>query len=366
MEIRVATGSESGTVTRLERLPDEWRRHLSVFGGEYWPAWRPGHDELTTSFVEAEFAELVHEGKAVPGSRSRPAQFLAPRLPHYALWAPDGSKLSYVTPAEGGLSLRVWEAGAPADTFLLAGAPIFPAWHPDCRWLFVHSASAMLAVDTATGEQRELSGAAVGFRTPAVNVNGSTVAWAEVRDGAVEVVRGSIDGRRDTAGRFGGGVALSFRPHSDQLFVGIAGASQSSVFTEVVSIDGPRLIKGPLVGYWWSPDGERLAVLHPSYSGDGRFQVRLYDPAGRMLRAMEPFIPGPETATMVGFFDQYSLSHTSWSVDSRWFGMAGQFVNEGPHHSFSDGGRSHAWAWDTTTGELDRRVDEGSMIAFSR
>ncbi len=366
MEIRIATGSEAGTVTRLSETPNEWRPQLSVYGGEFWPAWRPGRDELTTSWVDETFVELVHEGSPVPGSRSSPARFLAPRLPHYALWAPDGSKLCYVTPTGDGLSLRLWTANANADVFLMAGAPIFAAWHPDCRWLYVHVASSLFAVDTANGEQRELSAGAVGFRTPAVSADGSTVAWAEVQDGAVHVIRGSVDGRKDSIGHFGGGLALSFRPHSDELFVAVAGAAQSSVFSEVVSVGGRRLVRGPIVGYWWAPDGERLVALHPSYTGDGRFQARLYDATGHFLRAVEPFIPAPETATMVGFFDQYCLSHPSWSPDSRWFGMCGQFLTEGPHHSFAEGQRNHAWLWDTTTGSVQRRVAEGSMLAFNR
>jgi hypothetical protein len=118
------------------------------------------------------------------------------------------------------------------------------------------------------------------------------------------------------------------------------------------------------VAWWWDPAGDRIAVLLPTYSGDGRFQLRIYDKEGRFLRASEGFIPSNDTATVVSFFDQYALSHPAWSADGRWFGFAGRFQTDSPHPSFSGGGGDTAWAWDTRETGGVHSLGRGQLVVF--
>src|SRR5690606_36120387 len=96
-----------------------------------------------------------------------------------------------------------------------------------------------------------------------------------------------------------------------------------------------RFQKGPLMAFWWAPDGSRLATLVPAYTGDGRFQVRFLRADGSVESAMEPTTLSQDTRTLVSFFDQYAYSHPLWSSDGRYFAMGGRTVSEGPHASFS-------------------------------
>lgn len=293
------------------------------------------------------------------------------RLAHYAAWSPDGGHLCYVVPDGRALSLRTWEPGDAGFHTHLSAAPVFPVWVPGTRWLVCHHGATLTAFNIETREQRTLSPTASGFRTPAVSTDGSAIAWAEVADGAVVVRQGSLSGESEVLARLDGGVTLGFRPGTHELFGAVATSPESGVFSYVGLLSArvpepERLVQGPLVAFWWSPDGQKLASVHPTYSGDGRFQVRLHRADGRFLGAMESLIPSADIATMVGFFDQYAASHPVWSADSRWFGICGKFLSEGPHPSFTGTRPDTAYLWDTVNGGAAFALAEGSLVVFER
>ncbi len=269
------------------------------------------------------------------------------------------------------LSLRTWEPGDQGFHTHLSAAPLFPVWVPGTKWLVCHHGATLTAFNTESREQRTLSATASGFRTPAVTTDGEAMAWAEVTDGAVVVFMGALSGESTVAARLAGGVALGFRPGTHDLFGAVANSPESGVFSYVAKVstgevEPTRIVQGPLVAFWWSPDGEKLATFHPTYSGDGRFQVRLHDPNGEFLGAMEPLIPSADVATMVGFFDQYATSHPSWSPDSRWFGIAGKLLSEGPHSSFTGGRPDVSYIWDTVNRGPITALSEGTLVVFQR
>jgi len=325
--------------------------------GALWPSPRPGRREWAFSVVREGRAALQYLNPSgtteVAASASTPPRMIGARLAHYAAWSPAGDQLCYVLPGERALELRVWTPGGQSSRALLSGAPLFPAWMPGREWLVCHHGSSLSALHVSTGEQRVLSASAAGFRTPAVREDG-LVAWAEVSDGGVFVTAGSLEREPRRLAKFSAGVALAFSANSDTLLASVAASPEAGVFGELVVIGiqsasiERRVVKGPFVAAWFSPDTRRVATLHPTYSGDGRFQVRVHSIEGRYLGATEGFIPSSDMATVVGFFDQYGLSHPLWSPDGRWFTFSGRFVVEGPHPSFSGSGGDDAWLWDTT------------------
>lgn len=254
----------------------------------------------------------------------------------------------------------------------LSAAPVFPAWVPGSDWLVCHHGTTLSAFETVTGEQRVLSTSASGFRAPAVAPDG-TVTWAEVGPSGVTVHAGHVDRAAPSRrlASFPGGVALSVRPGSGDLTVAVARQPETGVFSEVLLLgrdeEAPRrIVSGPLVAFWCAPEGERLATLHPSYTGDGRFQVRFADGEGVPLGATEPFIPSGDTATAVTFFDQYAISHPAWSADGRWFGLCGRILREGPHPSFHGRPADRVLLWDSAEGFALTDSTDGQFIAFDR
>lgn len=331
-----------------------------------WPSWRPGHAQLLWSQVD-DGTSLRLAGEEVPGASTRPELFLGPGLPHYALWSPRGKRLAYVVPDSRSLVLKVWTPGESEAKALVAGAPIFPAWHPSEDVLVVHHGTALEEFDLVSGVKTVLSRSAAGFRTPAVSPDGEAVAWAEVRDGAVRVMKRSHPGSGPSELRsFEAGLVLQFVT-PQRLIAAVGSSPESLAFASLRDVDtGETVVRSVMTAAWFSPDGTRCVTLHPAFSGDGRYQARLWDGAGRALSATELFVPSAQVGTVVNFFDQYQLSHPLWSADSRWFGLCGRFATEGPHPAFSDGIQDYVWLWDAETGTVHRRVAPGSFLSFER
>ena len=367
MEIRLVATTAQGSATILvlpgdSPVPSEAGTPRAAM----WTAWRPGHGSLTWSQVD-DGASLRAGDEEVPGATTRPALFLGPGLPHYALWSSGGRRLAYVVPDGRSLVLKVWTPGEPDATALVSAAPTFPAWLPSESVLFAHHGTVLQRFDLESGEQTVFSQSAAGFRTPAISRDGSRVAWAEVRDGAVHVIESpAVEPEPRDLRSFSAGVVLSYV--SDGRLVAAVGSSPESLaFASLQDVHtGNTLVRAVLTAAWFSPDGSKVASLHPAFTGDGRYQAKLWDGAGRPLRATEPFVPSAQIGTIVNFYDQYQLSHPVWSADSRWFALCGRFTGDGPHPAFHDGIQDYVWLWDTVSGVVTRRAAPGSIAAFER
>ncbi|MBE0610327.1 MAG: hypothetical protein IH609_13185, partial [Dehalococcoidia bacterium] len=314
---------------------------------------RPGRREYAVSRVEtprgAAHAALHLQGIdggdiPIPGSMSAPPALIAERLAHYALWDPTGRAICYVMPSGRTLAARLWRPGEPEAETLTGGTPIFPSWSPDGHRLVLHSGDQLMSVDVESGEQRHLSTNAMGFRTAAISSDGELTAFAEANaQGTALFCYGQAGADPTEVARFEGGVALSFRPGTSELTIAVTTGAEAGVFQDlyVLDMDRPgepeRLIHGPVLAYWWAPTGDRLAVLVPAHTGDGRYQLRFHGSGGVFLRAMEPLTLSPDVRTMVSFFDQFALSHRPWSADGRRFAFGGRLLTDAIPSSFADG-----------------------------
>ncbi|GMV85829.1 MAG: hypothetical protein AMXMBFR80_16840 [Dehalococcoidia bacterium] len=347
----LAIAGADGVARVLRNRGDAWVEAAVTTG--WWPTWRPGRPAFALSRVEgrgeAPHAALHLQGVdggdvPVPGSLSAPAALIAERVAHYALWDPAGRELSYVMPAGRTLAARLWRAGEAEARTLTGGTPIFLAWAADGSYLVLHHGPNLTLVERETGHQLPLSANATGFRTPAISPDGTTVVHAEATGEGTTLFASAWPGAsRRELGRFAGGVALAFRPGTTEVSVAVTTGAEAGVFHALYTVDAleggePRLlVRGPLLGYWWAPRGDRLAALVPAYTGDGRYQLRFHAPGGRFLRAMEPITFSPDSRTMVSFFDQFQLSHRPWSADGRWFAFGGRLLTDGIPASFADG-----------------------------
>lgn len=368
METRLVASTSSGAATVLWLQDSESPVSSQTrAAGAIWPAWRPRHGTL--SWSEADDRTLmVVDGKEVPGASHQPARFIGPGLPHYPLWSPDGRALAYVVPDGQSLNLRVWTVGEPDARELVSGAPIFSSWLPGGDALVVHHGASLRIFETSSvSSPTTLSESAAGFRAPAVSGDGSRIAWAEVRSGAVHVMECDVETRAVRELRvLPAGVALCYAADG-RLLAASSASPESPAFASIVDVErGASLIRSVMTAFWLSPDVTKLVTLHPSFTGDGRYQAKLWDHAGRALGATEAFVPSAQFGMVTNFFDQFSLSHPLWSADSRWFGLPGRFPTDSPHPAFSDGVQDYVWLWDTVHGVVHRRVAPGSMLTFER
>lgn len=367
-EVSLATRSAAGT----------WTAETVRQSGA-WPAWRPGHPEAAVSVIEEGRGSVVELVDLQAGGFRTSASFsladeptaIAPRVPHYALWSPDGSWLSVVSKAEETLALTCFAAEGGTFGQAVTGAPIFSAWMGDSTSLVVHAGPRVLVVEPASGRVvRTISEGAVGFRAPAVSGSGRIV-YAEPRDGALYVMQTAIEGHSSSeVAQFGSGAVLAFRPGSEDLTVALASATESGALSELwlVDADGKRrrISRGPYVAYSWSPTGEKVALVVPSQTGDGRHAVRVVDEAGHELCASEPFVPSQHFRIWLAFFDQYSQSHSIWDAAGERLLLAGRRVEDGVHASLGDAVGDTVFSWRTARKEAFERVAPGQTGFFSR
>ena len=356
----------------------EWEAQTVRRGGA-WPAWRPGRAEIAVSVTDGgrgssvELVALQEDAFPAIGTFASCAEpnAIAPRVPHYVMWSPDGSLLSIVNRAEDTLALNYYEAGGRDLASELTGAPIFSCWTQDSRFLAVHAGPRLLLVEAKIGQVvRTISEGAVGFRSPAISASGSVV-YAEPRDGALRVMRTSVnsDATSELA-EFGSGAVLGFRPGSDDLTVGVAAASESGALSELwlIAADGVRrrVSRGPYVGYSWDPQGEKLALVVPSQTGDARHYVRLIDRNGDELCASEAFVPSQDFRLWLAFFDQYSQSHSLWDAAGETLLLAGRRVDDSVHSSLGDAIGDKVFAWRVGRNQPLEMVSPGLTGFFNR
>lgn len=352
---------------------------LSVFGAEVaqpanrladegrWPAWAPGGAALAASSLENEDGQLrsrVHI--YAPGGASRSLIYesapgvlpvIAPRLPHYLSWSPDGRRLGVVAQGPAGLQLTLHSFDGADPCVVASGAPIFSSWSPDGSRLAVHAAAELTVVDGAPPHSRHiLEQRALGFRVPAWSPSGEDVLYAIAADAGVAVMSFSVDaGEAREVARFDGGVALSFAPGGSPLYVCVTRNPEAGVFDDVWAVDpgtGTRqpVARGPFVAMTWSPAGDRFALVLPAQTGDGRYYLQVYDRKGTVMATAEAVVPSQDMRTLFGFFDQYGLSHPLWAPDGSALLLSGRHVHDAVSNSFGDPVGNLVLRWAATRG----------------
>ncbi|MBI2764954.1 MAG: hypothetical protein HYX53_03480 [Chloroflexi bacterium] len=335
-------------------LAGERRERSDTGANALWPAWNPVHDLIAASILTPRAGGVRSTVETViPGTGARTLLFevpegappvIAPRVPHYCMWSPDGEWLSVVAPGADGLTLSlVRRDGSDSVTSVAVGAPLFAAWSGDSRLLAVHAGAELVLFDVAAGGgQTSISDRAAGFRTPAFSPRGDELIFVVPGDpGALLVAAGLQGGQRQLA-RLPGAAAFMRRPGTTELTLAVSQHPEGGAFDTILNLDlerseKPRLLaRGPVAAMAWSPAGDRLATFAPSHFADGRFAIHLRDPDGRTVAATEAFFPSVDTRTSLAFFDQYRLSHPGWSPDGSLFVSCGRLPGDGVSASLGD------------------------------
>jgi TolB protein len=353
----------SGAVAVVDAAPegqDSQRRE--IWGHGRWPSWSPagdlvlhstilpageaGKSAIAATRMDGQGHVLLHESE--PGVMA----FIAPNVPHYALWAPGGDAVSYVAVSGQGLGLFLSTLdGATRSHRIALGAPIFHSWSPDGTRIAVHAGTDLALFDRQTLQLTGVHQAAVGFRAPAFLRGGRRLVYA-TSSGAGEVVLLSyaMDGATEELARFRGGVAFTARPGGTDLAVAVASGGDGGAFRELWLVhgdgSGPELLApGPFLAFWWAPDGERIALLVPTNALDMRMCLHCRSADGRLVAVSEAFLPSEDYRVAVAFFDQYAQSHPAWSPDSSSLAVAGRSTTDGVSSSFGDQEGDYVMTW---------------------
>lgn len=269
---------------------------------------------------------------------------------HYPLWSPDGTHLAFIAASSDWLSLYIDDlSDDPGALHLLDDGPLWMSWSDDGTALAVHRGSDHFLVDARDGFRvSELDIAAQGYRVPAWKPSanaitvlaGDGVATANVSaDGVVEAPMPLRDAR--------GEAAFLWSPSGAHLAV--SDAARHFLYRGTVMSAYRRLaiasesapqnadeIRQPILAFFWSPDGSRLAYITLSDT-EGALRCIVVDMDSRERRGALDFVPSPEQQTLFQFFDQYAYSHSVWSPDSANLVFAGNVVGNAATAS----GRAH-------------------------
>lgn len=234
----------------------------------------------------------------------------------YLYPSPDGRRLSHLSPGPLGLELAVIDIRSRDVHVIERGQPLFWAWSRDGREIAIHVADRVIVTDPTGTSRRVLTDDTDPFVAPAW-LPGDSVVYMR----AGKVVATGDDGvehvlAEDCVGRF----ALDPEGRRMAYLTTAEGAPPGSAdVAEVVILDLLTRTITPLdasgvAGFFWSPDGRRLAILEVARGGHLRWVV--YDDRGSTTR-FAPFLPGRTWASSVlPFFEQYAHSHAQWSPDS--------------------------------------------------
>lgn len=310
-----------------------------------WPTWSPDGTRLVASQTSGlDRRQRAALALLTPPSREPahlhatglvPLDRVADGTPHYALWSPDGSRLSLIAPNRRGtalvLSILDPDTGEAED--VAAGAPMYYAWSPDGEIMAIHRRQTLYLRDR-DGRLVDPERSSVRYRAPSFSADGLSLAFMadEGRNGKLivwDLTEGGVE--RTLLTTTTGATAFAFSPVEPHLLAvavtngtGFAGYDRLVLY-DTRTGDERVLYDAPTFAFWWSPDASKLAVV--TANADVLEWV-VVDVATGASRSLGQFVPSVDFLTYIQFFDQFALSHLVWSEDSTALTFAGQLRHE--------------------------------------
>jgi len=319
------------------------------------PIWAPAGQRLAFGQVTSEgFSVGVHD---LSGAET--TTISTGNLPFYMSFSPDGDRLGVLHNGSTGIDFNLLDVDAGTIERVDTGAPFYFSWSPDDDRLVTHVGADRVETIDANGERTSLEPTGPTYLAPQWTPAGvfhvvDDTLVLESEDGTRGTVAGvsgltmfvtNARGTRIAIQSTGGGgaieVALSDPPTA---------ASNRVVVVDMETGDVAEVTDELALGFFWSPDGEKLLTLVPSdpgvmpqvWTADGTVtDYPQYVPPATMLQDTFPFFP------------QYAQSVSFWSPDSSAFAFAGDL-------------QERAGIWVQSLGEeVPEMVSEGRWVAWS-
>jgi TolB protein len=356
--------------------------------GYRFPTWSPDGKKLAFIGFDDQDRPTLY---VTTGARRQPTIVYndPSSAPFYVYWSPDGRSISFLTQEATSLSMRLADAENPqAGRVLGAGSPFYWVWSPKGDWLFMHvgeasassSESHLSFLENRAGASRvKLNLAPGNFQAPLWSADGQYAFYIAAEDGENEAIfRIDVETDEQTfiAG-LGGPAYMTLSPddsHIAYLELQSRGRFPAVGTAYVVDASGGEphtVLEDWVAAMYWSPDGTKIALLTPVPDDDGatarahghsqvplwnRYRWWIYDVRADTQTLLTSFVPTPQFLETIPYFDQYHLSLTFWSPDSRYFVIPKQDVD-------MLGGT--VWVLDTLGQESPRQVGDGTFAVWS-
>jgi TolB protein len=254
-------------------------------------------------------------------------------------WSPDGSRLAYLSNwrsfNETSIALRLLEleeAEQPIRT-LAEGQPLYFSWAPDSTRLVAHIGNERVELHSIDGEPESLELTAAIFPSPQWSADGSRLVYARGDANRQQLVIADAElagseGAATEITSFGERISFTLSPNGETLAYAITPTSLgTAAFGPLYAVDldtlGTReLSAAPVLAFFWSPDGSKLAYLAADDS-TATLSLRWHIWDGARSRSFAAVVPTRTyLQSYLAFFDQYAQSTSLWSPDSSAFAYA--------------------------------------------
>ena len=347
-----------------------------------WPTWSRDGTRLAASLVRFgndRSTEVSVQVVDATNGRHRTVyendlgRLIADGTPHYLHWSPDSNSLGILATTPQGLSLLLADLATPGWLKTLeTGAPLYFNWSGDGNALLTHVGAEVKLLrrpfDPVSATVLTSSG---GFRVPAFSAEGGQLAYAEVgpEGGQLQVAAVQQPTETHSALAVGANSAFLWSPRRAELAVADQSNPNSLIFERlrVVSAAGGderTLVEEPLIAFYWSPDGEKLAWVALDTESQV-FQWRVIGREGGEPTDLFRFHPTGEVLTMLSFFDQYAHSHSPWSPDSSHLVVAGTLEPASERRDGHTPTGARIYVMDVTGQEPPQGIASGGLAFWS-
>jgi len=260
--------------------------------------------------------------------------------PFYLFWSPDDSKLAYLSNWVGDagqtIALQMVDIASPnAEAALVGtGQPFYFSWAPTGEQMITHVANQSVALLTlADGEVKVLTEVAANFAAPQWSAAGDQLLFVMNEENVSQLVVTDANGEDgQLVTNIGRDDSISFGLNSAGTKLAYIETSQSISFNafgplflyDLEQEEFTQLSDGPVLAFFWSPDGQALFFLSAEPDPDRPLlRVNVWD--GEEVQQYERFVPNATfLSNYLRFADQYMQSMRFWSPDSQAIVYAGQ------------------------------------------
>jgi Tol biopolymer transport system component len=265
----------------------------------------------------------------------------------YLYWLPGSKRLSFLLNEPKGLSLMLAELqqGAPIR-IVMTGMPLFYSWSTAGDTLAVHTGAldpevtervALIKLSAANQQvDKVLSRGRTPFKVPCWSPDGKHLAYIANYHAESNLVVADADGEhpRSIVSLPVGESSFEWTSDSRHIAYTTTLVPREMVFQGIKLVDvadgtSRTLTKDGVSAYFVSPDSEHIAYIavppeQPFYTW------KVVDTKTGAVKDYGNFLATPEESIAYRFFDQFALSSTIWSPDSKAFTFAGVRVLKVP------------------------------------
>ncbi len=312
-----------------------------------WPAWSPDGKSIVFSGTAPGdggesalglYISKMPDGEARVIYTNEPGMGpILPGMPHYPLWSPDSRHLSYMASEPIGLMLFLDDlTDEQPGSVVVRNSPLYASWSSDSKSLMVHSGAAHVLVDSADRQKIvEKVVAADGYRTPAWwPLSNKKIALLQNKSSSSKLYIVDLDAADWTfVDDVEEHAAFIWSPDGTSLAVAKSRAREGLISPGITLYgpDGTRKamsVEGNIQAFFWSPDSLKLAYLLVTRDR-GVLRFMMLDMVTGDRWPLVDFTPTPDQSIAYDFFDQFAISHSPWSPDSRSLVLAGNLRHGG-------------------------------------